>query len=64
MITGAKSIDEVNEIATIVINYLSEYNVFNTIQKIKINNCVLISQLDFDINLEKLAVELLSYDAC
>ena len=63
LITGAKSEKELNDIAQNVVSYINEYGVDNKIKTININNRVFIDQLDFEIDLDKLIVELNDYDA-
>ena len=63
LITGAKSEQELNEVANNVISFIQKYGVNNDIKNININNRVYIDQLDFEVDLEKLIVELNDYDA-
>ena len=63
LITGAKSEKEVNEFAENVVSYINKHGVNNRIKNININNRVYIDQLDFEVDLEKLILELDDYDA-
>ncbi|PWB87854.1 TBP family protein [Methanobrevibacter thaueri] len=63
LVTGAKSEDELNEVANNVVDYIQKYGIDNTIKNININNRVYMDQLDFEVDLEKLIVELTDYDA-
>lgn len=63
LITGTKSEQELNEVANNVISFIQKYGVNNDIKNININNWVYIDQLDFEVDLEKLIVELNDYDA-
>ena len=63
LITGTKSEKELNEVAINVVSYINEYGITNKIKNININNRVYIDQLDFEIDLEKLIMELDDYDA-
>ena len=63
LITGTKSEQELNEVANNVISFIQKYGVNNDIKNININNRVYIDQLDFEVDLEKLIVELNDYDA-
>lgn len=63
LITGAKSENELNQIAINVVSYINKHGINNKIKNININNRVFIDQLDFAVDLEKLIVELNDYDA-
>lgn len=63
LITGAKSEKEVNEFAENVDSYINKHGINNRIKNININNRVYIDQLDFEVDLEKLILELDDYDA-
>lgn len=63
LINGTKSEQELNEVANNVISFIQKYGVNNDIKNININNRVYIDQLDFEVDLEKLIVELNDYDA-
>ena len=63
LITGAKSEEELNGVADNVVSFIKEHGIDNDIKKININNRVFIDQLDFEVDLEKLIVELNEYDA-
>ena len=63
LITGAKSEEELKEVADNVVSYIQKYGVSNNIKNININNRVYMDQLDFEVDLEKLIVELSDYDA-
>lgn len=63
LITGTKSEQELNEVANNVISFIQKYGVNNDIKNININNRVYIDQLDFEVDFEKLIVELNDYDA-
>ena len=63
LITGAKSEKEVNEFAENVVSYINKHNINNKIKNININNRVYIDQLDFEVDLEKVIIELDDYDA-
>ena len=63
LITGTKSEKELNEVAKYVVSYINEYGINNKIKNININNRVYIDKLDFEIDLEKLIIELNDYDA-
>lgn len=63
LITGAKSEKELNDVAQNVVSYINKYGVDNQIKKININNRVFMDQLDFEVDLDKLIVELNDYDA-
>ena len=63
LITGVKSEEELNKVASNVVSYINKYGIDNQIKNININNRVYIDQLDFDVDLEKLIVELNEYDA-
>ncbi len=63
LITGAKSEQEIIDIANHVVSYIKEYEVDNNIKNININNRVYMDQLDFEVDLEKLIIELTNYDA-
>ena len=63
LITGAKSEKELNEVANNVVDYIQKYGIDNNIKNININNRVYMDQLGFDVDLEKLIVELSDYDA-
>lgn len=58
LITGVKNFDELEEIANNVVNYLKEHGIENDIKNIKVNNHVLIDQLDYPINLNNLIFKL------
>ena len=62
LIYGTKSEDELINLANDFILYLNKHGIYNEIKEIKVNNYVIITQLDFDINLESLFVNLLDYD--
>ena len=63
LITGAKSEKELNEVARNVVSYINKHDVNNKIKNININNRVYMDQLDFEVDLDKLIVELNDYDA-
>ena len=63
LITGARSEEEINEIADNVVSYINKYGIDNEIKDITINNRVYMDQLSFEVDLEKLIVELGDYDA-
>ena len=63
LITGAKSEEELAEVANNVVSYIQKYGVDNNIGNININNRVYMDQLDFEVDLEKLIVELDDFDA-
>ena len=63
LITGAKSDKEVNDIANTIVFFIKKHGVDNDIKNININNRVYIDQLDFEVDLEKLIVELNDYNA-
>ena len=63
LITGAKSEQELNDLACNVVSYIQKHGINNDIKNININNRVYIDQLDFEVDLEKLIVELNDYDA-
>lgn len=63
LITGSKSEQELNEVARNVVSYIQKYGIDNKIKSININNRVYIDQLDFEVDLEKLIIELNDYDA-
>ena len=63
LITGVKSEKELNEVAQNVVSYINKYDVNNKIKNININNRVFMDQLDFEVDLDKLIVELNDYDA-
>lgn len=63
LVTGVKSHDELNEVANDVANYLKKCGIDNEIEKININNHVLIDELDFKINLNDLITKLDSTQA-
>ena len=63
LITGAKSDKELNQIADNVVSFIKGHGIDNDIKKININNRVFIDQLGFEVDLEKLIVELNEYDA-
>lgn len=63
LITGVKSEEELNNVATNVVSYINRYGIDNQIKNININNRVYIDQLGFDVDLEKLIVELNEHDA-
>ena len=63
LITGAKSDQEVNDIANNVVSYIKKHGVKNDIKHINITNRVYIDQLDIEVDLEKLVTELVEYDA-
>ena len=63
LITGVKSEEELNNVATNVVSYINKYGIDNQIKNININNRVYIDQLGFDVDLEKLIVELNEHDA-
>ena len=63
LITGVKSEQELNDVAINVVEYIQKYGIDNTINNIIINNRVYMDQLDFEVDLEKLIVELSDYDA-
>ena len=63
LITGVKSEKEVNEFAENVVSYINKHGVNNRIKNINFNNRVYIDQLDFEVDLEKLILELYDYDA-
>ena len=63
LITGAKSEEELNDVANNVVSFIQEHGVDNDIKNININNRVFMDQLDFEVDLDKLIVELNDYDA-
>ena len=63
LITGTKSENELNDIATNVVYYIKKHGIDNEIKNITINNRVYMDQLDFEVDLEKLIIELVDYDA-
>lgn len=63
LITGAKSEEELNDFASNVVSYINIHGINNKIKNININNRVYIDQLDFEVDLEKLIIELNEYDA-
>ena len=63
LINGAKSDQEVTDIANNVVSFIQKHGVDNDIKNITINNRVFMDQLDFDVDLGKLIVELNEYDA-
>lgn len=63
LITGAKSENELNDFAMSVVSYINKHKINNKVKNIKINNRVYIDQLDFEVDLEKLIIELDDYDA-
>lgn len=63
LITGVKSEKELNDVAQNVVSYINKYGVNNKIKNININNRVFMDQLDFEVDLDKLIVELNDYDA-
>ena len=63
LITGAKSDQEVVDIANNVVFFIQKHGINNDIKNININNRVFTDQLDFEVDLEKLIVELNDYDA-
>lgn len=63
LITGTKSEQELNDVANNTVLYLKEHGINNDIKQININNRVFTDQLGFEVDLEKLIVELAEYDA-
>lgn len=63
LITGTKSEQELNDVANNVVSFIQEHGIDNNIGSIKINNLVFIDNLGFEVDLEKLIVELDNYDA-
>ena len=63
LITGTKSEQELNEVANNVVSFIQKHGVNNNIKNININNRVYMDQLDFEVDLEKLIIELNDYDA-
>ncbi|WP_405286061.1 hypothetical protein [Methanobrevibacter sp.] len=63
LITGAKSEQELNNVANNVVSFIQKHSVDNDIKNININNRVYMDHLDFEVDLEKLIVELNDYDA-
>lgn len=63
LITGVKSEKELNEVARNVVSYINKYGIDNKIKNININNRVFMDQMDFEVDLDKLIVELNDYDA-
>ena len=63
LITGTKSEQELTYVANNVVSYIKKHDIDNDIKNITINNNVCIDQLDFEIDLEKLIIELIDYDA-
>ncbi len=63
LITGTKSEQELNDVANNVVSFIKKHGVDNDINTININNRVYMDQLDFEVDLEKLIVELNDYDA-
>lgn len=58
-----KSDKELTEVAENVVSYINKCGIDNKIKHININNRVYIDQLEFEIDLEKLIIELDDYDA-
>lgn len=63
LITGTKSEEELNEVANNVVFFIQKHGIDNDIKNININNRVYMDQIDFEVDLEKLIVELNDYDA-
>lgn len=63
LITGAKSDQEISDVANNVVSFIQKHGIDNEIKNININNRVYMDQLDFEVDLEKLIVELNDYDA-
>lgn len=63
LITGAKSEKELDAVANNVVSFIQKNGVDNNIKNININNRVYMDQLEFEVDLEKLIVELDDYDA-
>lgn len=63
LITGVKSEKELNDVANNVVYYINKYGIDNEIKNININNRVFMDQLNFEVDLDKLIVELNDYDA-
>lgn len=63
LITGTKSEQELNVVANNVVSFIQKHGIDNDIKDININNRVYMDQLDFEVDLEKLIVELNDYDA-
>ena len=62
-ISGVKSDEELNLLARKLIDYLKTHRVENSVNEIKVINYVLISEIDFKINLDQLILKLFEYDA-
>lgn len=63
LITGTKSERELNDVANNVVSFIQKHGIDNEIKNININNRVYMDQLYFEVDLEKLIVELNDYDA-
>ena len=63
LITGAKSENELNDVANNVVSYIQKYGIDNNIKIININNRVFVDNLGFEVDLGKLIIELSDYDA-
>lgn len=63
LITGAKSEEELNDIAYNVVSFIQKHGISNDIKNINITNRVYMDQLDFKVDLEKLIVALSDYNA-
>lgn len=62
-ISGTKSYDELNNLANELLKYLKQHGISNSIKAIKVNNYVLIDQVEYKINLDKLIMKLFEYNA-
>lgn len=63
LITGTTSEDELKNVVENVILYINNYGINNTLKNVDIINMVFKDQFDFEIDLEKLIIELDQYDA-
>lgn len=63
LITGTTSEDELKNVVENVILYINNYGINNTLKNVDIINMVFKDQYDFEIDLEKLIIELDQYDA-
>lgn len=62
LVTGVKSEHELNKVANTVVSFIKKHGIDNNIKNININNRVFIDQLEFEVDLEKLFLELRGYD--
>lgn len=58
LITGAKSVEEINKVADSVVSFLKDHNINNEIKNIQINNYVLTDEIGTKINLNELVIKL------